>query len=40
VITGTAFVLALGIIALLQLWALAGPQLCIPWFINSPVCGA
>ncbi len=38
--TGTAFVVGLGIVALLTLWALAGPQFCLPWFINSPVCGA
>ena len=40
VITGTVFVGALVIIALLELWALAGPQFCVPWFVNSPVCGA
>ena len=40
VITGTGFVIFLAIIALLTLWALAGPQACVPWFINSPVCGA
>jgi len=39
-ITGTGFVIFLAIIALLTLWALAGPQACVPWFINSPVCGA
>jgi quinol-cytochrome oxidoreductase complex cytochrome b subunit len=40
VITGTGWVIFLSIIALLTLWALAGPQFCLPWFINSPVCGA
>jgi len=40
IITGTAFVLALLSIALLELWALAGPGFCLPWFVNSPVCGA
>jgi hypothetical protein len=40
VITGTGWVIFLGIIGGLTLWALAGPQFCIPWFINSPVCGA
>ena len=40
IITGTGWVIFLAIIAGLTLWALAGPQFCIPWFINSPVCGA
>jgi quinol-cytochrome oxidoreductase complex cytochrome b subunit len=40
VITGTVFVVALAIVALLELWALAGPTFCVPWFVNSPVCGA
>jgi len=40
IITGTGFVIFLAIIAVLTLWALAGPQACVPWFINSPVCGA
>ena len=40
IITGTVFVAALVGIALLELWALAGPQFCLPWFVNSPVCGA
>jgi quinol-cytochrome oxidoreductase complex cytochrome b subunit len=38
--TGTGWVVFLAIIALLTLWALAGPQFCLPWIINSPVCGA
>ncbi len=40
IITGTIFVGGLAIVALLTLWALAGPQFCLPWFINSPVRGA
>jgi quinol-cytochrome oxidoreductase complex cytochrome b subunit len=40
IITGTGYVIFLAIIALLTLWALAGPQFCLPWFINNPVCGA
>ncbi len=40
IITGSIFVGALVIIALLELWALAGPMFCLPWFVNSPVCGA
>jgi quinol-cytochrome oxidoreductase complex cytochrome b subunit len=40
VITGSIFVGGLAIVALLTLWALAGPQFCLPWIINSPVCGA
>ncbi|MHB8501278.1 MAG: hypothetical protein ACYDHE_10095 [Candidatus Acidiferrales bacterium] len=38
IFTGTIWVVGLGIVALLTLWALAA-QLCLPWFINSPVCG-
>lgn len=40
IITGTGWVIFLSFIALLTLWALAGPQFCLPWFINNPVCGA
>jgi quinol-cytochrome oxidoreductase complex cytochrome b subunit len=40
VITGTVWVVGLGIIVVLTAWALAGPQACLPWFINNPVCGA
>jgi quinol-cytochrome oxidoreductase complex cytochrome b subunit len=40
VYTGTIFVLFLAFVAALTLWALAGPQFCLPWIINSPVCGA
>jgi hypothetical protein len=39
VYTGTGFVVFLAIIALLTLWALAGPLFCLPWF-TGPVCGA
>ena len=39
-ITGTVWVVSLIIIAILELWALAGPGFCLPWFVNSPVCGA
>jgi quinol-cytochrome oxidoreductase complex cytochrome b subunit len=37
--TGTAWVLALGFIAWLEFWALAGPGFCLPWFTGQ-VCGA
>jgi quinol-cytochrome oxidoreductase complex cytochrome b subunit len=40
IITGTGWVLFLALIALLTLWALAGTQFCVPWIVNSPVCGA
>jgi len=40
IVTGTGWVIFLVAIALLTLWALAGPMFCLPWFINSPVCGA
>jgi quinol-cytochrome oxidoreductase complex cytochrome b subunit len=40
IITGTGWIIFLGAIVGLTLWALAGPQFCIPWFINSPICGA
>src|SRR5438876_12003917 len=39
IITGTIFVLALVYIAFLTLWALAGPEFCLPYF-TGPVCGA
>ena len=38
--TGTAFVVGLAIVALLELWALAGPGFCIPWPLTGAVCGA
>ena len=37
--TGTGFVVFLAIIALLEAWALGGPNFCLPWF-TGPVCGA
>jgi quinol-cytochrome oxidoreductase complex cytochrome b subunit len=37
--TGTGWVLFLAFIALLTLWALAGPLTCLPW-ITGKVCGA
>jgi ubiquinol-cytochrome c reductase cytochrome b subunit len=40
IITGTAYAILLAIVALLTLWALGGPQFCLPWIVNSPVCGA
>jgi quinol-cytochrome oxidoreductase complex cytochrome b subunit len=40
VITGTVFVASLAIIALLELWALAGPSFCLPWPFLGQVCGA
>ena len=40
VITGTVFVVSLALIALLELWALAGPQFCLPWPFIGQVCGA
>jgi quinol-cytochrome oxidoreductase complex cytochrome b subunit len=40
IVTGTGWVIFLVAIAVLTLWALAGPMFCLPWFINSPVCGA
>jgi quinol-cytochrome oxidoreductase complex cytochrome b subunit len=38
--TGTAFVIGLGIVALLEFWALAGPLFCVPWPFTGAVCGA
>ncbi len=37
--TGTGWVIFLAIIAGLTLWALGGPQFCLPW-LTGPVCGA
>jgi len=37
--TGTGWIVFLGIIVGLTLWALAGPNFCLPWF-TGPVCGA
>jgi len=39
IITGTGWILFLGFIAFLTLWALAGPGFCLPYF-TGPVCGA
>ena len=39
-LTGAIWIAALGIIALLTLWAVLWPQLCIPWPLNGPVCGS
>ncbi len=38
-ISGTGFVIFLVIIALLEIWALAGPTACLPW-LTGQVCGA
>jgi quinol-cytochrome oxidoreductase complex cytochrome b subunit len=37
--TGTGWLVFLGLIIGLTLWALAGPGFCLPWF-TGPVCGA
>ncbi|HEY0830709.1 MAG TPA: hypothetical protein VGE99_06165 [Candidatus Dormibacteraeota bacterium] len=39
IFTGAGFVVVLAIIALLELWALAGPLFCLPW-LTGPVCGS
>ena len=39
ILSGAGFVVMLAIIALLELWALAGPNFCLPW-PTGPVCGA
>jgi hypothetical protein len=39
IITGTGWILFLGFIVFLTLWALAGPGFCLPYF-TGPVCGA
>ena len=39
IITGTIWVLGLAFVAWLTLWALLGPQFCLPYF-TGPVCGA
>jgi hypothetical protein len=39
IITGTIWVVGLAFVAFLTLWALAGPQFCLPYF-TGPVCGA
>jgi quinol-cytochrome oxidoreductase complex cytochrome b subunit len=40
IITGTLWILGLAVVAILTVWALLGPNFCVPWFVNSPVCGA
>jgi len=40
VITGTSWVLFMVWVLGLTFWALAGPDFCLPWPINGPVCGA
>ncbi len=40
IITGTLWIAALGFILALELWALAGPDFCIPWPLTGLVCGA
>jgi quinol-cytochrome oxidoreductase complex cytochrome b subunit len=40
IITGTIWVVGLALVAWLTLWALLGPTFCLPWIVNSPVCGA
>jgi polyferredoxin len=37
--TGTGWILFLAFLIGLTLWALAGPDFCLPWF-TGPVCGA
>ena len=37
--TGTGWILFIGLLVGLTLWALAGPEACIPWFTGK-VCGA
>ncbi len=39
IITGTIFVAGLAFVAFLTLWALAGPNFCLP-YLTGPVCGA
>jgi quinol-cytochrome oxidoreductase complex cytochrome b subunit len=39
-ITGTGWCLFLASVAILTLWALAGPKFCVPWPLNGPICGA
>ena len=38
-ITATIWFGGLGVIGLLTLWSALWPQLCVPWFLNGPVCG-
>ena len=39
VIASAIWLAILLIIGLLTAWAVVWPQLCIPWFMNGPVCG-
>ena len=38
-LTGGLWLGGLTTLALLTLWVLLGPDTCIPWFFNGPVCG-
>jgi quinol-cytochrome oxidoreductase complex cytochrome b subunit len=40
IITGSLWIASLGFILALELWALAGPDFCIPWPLTGFVCGA
>lgn len=40
IITGAIWIASLGVILLLELWALAGPDFCLPWPLTGLVCGA
>jgi hypothetical protein len=40
IITGSLWIAALGFILALELWALAGPDFCLPWPLTGMVCGA
>ena len=39
VIAGTLWMGTLAVIGLFTLWSALWPRLCIPWFVNGPVCG-
>jgi quinol-cytochrome oxidoreductase complex cytochrome b subunit len=40
IISGTIWILSLGFIVALTLWALGGPTFCLPWPLTGLVCGA
>jgi quinol-cytochrome oxidoreductase complex cytochrome b subunit len=40
IISGALWIASLGFILLLELWALAGPDFCLPWPLTGMVCGA
>jgi hypothetical protein len=40
IISGTIWIVSLGFIAALTLWALGGPTFCLPWPLTGLVCGA